>query len=43
MIDDDTEDRSLFWDVVESTIALLAVVGIVATLCFMFGYFWYAP
>jgi hypothetical protein len=43
MIHEDMEDRSLFWDVMEGAVTLLAIVGIIVTLCFMFGYFWYTP
>jgi hypothetical protein len=41
--DDDLKDRDLFWDVMEGAVTLCAVIGIIATLCFLFGYFWYAP
>ena len=40
--DDDLKDRDLFWDVMEGAVTLAVMVGIIATLCFMFGYFWYA-
>jgi hypothetical protein len=43
MIEDDLKDADLFWDVIEGAITLLAMVGIIATLCFMFGYYWYTP
>ena len=41
MIHDDMKDRSLFWDVMEGLITLATIVGIVASLCFLFGYIWY--
>ena len=34
-------DRSLFWDVMEGLVTLGVVVGIIASLCFTFGYIWY--
>jgi hypothetical protein len=34
-------DRSLFWDVLENVLTLATIVGIVVSLCFMFGYIWY--
>ena len=41
MIHDDMKDRDLFWDVMEGLVTLAVIVGIVASLCFMFGYIWY--
>lgn len=43
MIHDDMQDRSLFWDVMEGLVTLAAIIGIVASLCFLLGYMWYAP
>jgi hypothetical protein len=33
--------NSLFWDVMKQLIALSVLVGIVASMCFLFGYIWY--
>lgn len=41
MIHDDMKERSLFWDVMEGLVTLAVVIGIVASLCAMFGYLWY--
>jgi hypothetical protein len=35
------KNRSLFWDVMEKLIALSVLVGIIASMCFLFGYIWY--
>ena len=35
------KDRNLFWDVMEGLVALATVVGVIAGMCFMFGYIWY--
>ncbi len=35
------QDRSLFWDVMEGLVTLGVVLGIIVSLCFMFGYIWY--
>ena len=35
------KDTNLFWDVMEGLVTLCAIVGIIAALCFMFGYIWY--
>jgi len=35
------KDRDLFWDVMEGLLTLGAIVGIIVSLCFMFGYIWY--
>lgn len=43
MINDDLKDSDLFWDVMEGLVTLAALIGIVAAVCFTFGYFWYAP
>jgi len=43
MIHDEMKDRSLFWDVMEGLVTLCAVIGTIASLCFMFGYIWYRP
>jgi len=34
-------DRNLFWDVMEGLVTLGVVIGIIASMCFMFGYIWY--
>lgn len=34
-------DQSLLWDVMERLISLSVLVGIIASMCFLFGYFWY--
>jgi hypothetical protein len=36
-------DRNLFWDVVDDLLTLAMIIGVIATLCFLLGYFWYAP
>jgi hypothetical protein len=41
MINDELKDRDLFWDVMEGLVTLAVVIGLVASLCFMFGYIWY--
>jgi hypothetical protein len=41
MIHDDLKDRDLFWDVMEGLVTLSMIIGILATLCFLLGYFWY--
>jgi hypothetical protein len=41
MIHDDMEERSLFWDVMESVVTLATIIGIIAALCFALGYLWY--
>jgi len=43
MTDDDLKDSSLFWDVMEGLVTLATIIGIIAAVCFMFGYFWYSP
>ena len=40
---DDLKDRDLFWDVMEGLVTLAAIIGIIASLCFVLGYMWYAP
>ena len=35
------KDRDLFWDVMEGLVTLGAVVGIIVSMCFIFGYIWY--
>jgi len=37
------KERDLFWDVMEGMVLLCALIGIIATVCFAFGYYWYAP
>jgi hypothetical protein len=34
-------DRNLFWDVMEGLVTLGVVIGIITSMCFMFGYIWY--
>ena len=34
-------DRNLFWDVMEGLVTMGVVVGIITSMCFMFGYIWY--
>jgi len=34
-------DRNLFLDVMEGLLALAVTVGVIASMCFMFGYIWY--
>ena len=41
MIEDDLKERDLFWDVIEELVTLATIIGIIAALCFMFGYIWY--
>ena len=41
MIHDDFKDHSLFLDVMEALVTLSALVGIVASVCFAFGFYWY--
>jgi hypothetical protein len=36
-------DRNLFWDVIDDLLTLAMIIGVIATLCFLLGYFWYAP
>ena len=42
MIHDDLKDSDLFWDVIEGMVMLCAIIGTIASLCFMFGYIWYS-
>ncbi len=35
------QDRSLFWDVMEGFVTLAVVIGVITSMCFMFGYLWY--
>jgi hypothetical protein len=37
----DLEYRSIFVDVMEGVITLAVIVGIIASMCMMFGYIWY--
>ena len=39
----DNTDRNLFWDVIDDLLTLAMIIGVIATLCFLRGYFWYAP
>jgi len=36
-------DRNLFWDVIDDLLTLAMIIGVISTLCFFLGYFWYAP
>ena len=38
---DCAKDRDLFWDVMEGLVTLSMIVGILVSICFLFGYFWY--
>jgi len=40
---DELKDSDFFWDIVEGLVTLAALIGIIATACFTFGYFWYSP
>ena len=35
------KNRSVFWEVIEGLVSLSVFVGLIASLCFMFGYIWY--
>ena len=37
------KERDLFWDVMEGFVTLAFIVGVIASVCFMFGYYWYTP
>ena len=37
------KDSDLFWDVMEGMVTLCALIGVIATVCFAFGFYWYAP
>jgi len=37
------KERDLFWDVMEGFVTLSVLIGIIASVCFMFGYYWYTP
>ena len=37
------KERDLFWDVMEGLVTLAVIIGIIASLCFLLGYMWYAP
>jgi len=41
--DNDLKERNLLWDVMEELVTLAVIAGIFASLCFTFGYLWYAP
>lgn len=43
MTDDDLEQPSLFWDLVEGLVTMAMIIGILVSMCFMFGYLWYRP
>lgn len=36
-----TKNRNLFLDVIEGLISLSVLAGLIASMCFMFGYIWY--
>ena len=35
------KNRSLFLNVIEGLVSLSVIVGLIASMCFMFGYIWY--
>lgn len=35
------KERHLFWDVMEGLVTLAVIVGVIAVMCFTFGYIWY--
>ena len=35
------KNRSLFLDVIEGLVSLSVLAGLIASMCFMFGYIWY--
>jgi hypothetical protein len=35
------KDRSVFMDVMEGFITLAVIVGVITSVCMMFGYIWY--
>lgn len=35
------KNSNLFWDAMEQLVALSVLVGIIASLCFLFGYIFY--
>jgi hypothetical protein len=37
------KEVNLFWDVMEGMVTLCALVGVIAVMCFAFGFYWYAP
>jgi hypothetical protein len=41
MIRDELKESNLFWDVMEGLVTLAVIAGIIASLCFVFGYIWY--
>jgi len=41
--DNDLKERNLLWDVMEEVVTFAVIVGIFASMCFMFGFLWYAP
>ena len=43
MDDDEIKERNLFWDVMEELVTFALIISIIASMCFMFGFLWYAP
>ena len=37
------KERDLFWDVMEGTVTLCAIIGTIVVVCFAFGFYWYRP
>jgi len=35
------KERDLFWDVMEGIVTLAVVIGVIAVMCFTFGFIWY--
>ena len=35
------QERSLFWDVMEGFVTLAVIIGVVAVMCFTFGFVWF--
>jgi hypothetical protein len=35
------KNRSVFWEVIEGLVSLSVLVGLIASMCFLFGYIWY--
>ena len=35
--------NDFFWDIMEEVVTLATIIGIIASLCFLLGYFWYTP
>jgi hypothetical protein len=35
------KERDLFWDVMEGVVTLAVIIGVVAVMCFTFGFVWF--